>query len=89
MTTNIMPNTESSAATDDTAALGLDQIAAKMNAMKAMTQRNQIRATNEAVTGEDTEANVESPVAPEGSDAQPEVATLEAEDTEADRKSTV
>lgn len=74
MTTNIMPNTESSAATDDTAVLGLDQIAQKMDAMRSMTQRNQLRATDEPVTGEDTEANVESPVAPEGSDAQPEVA---------------
>jgi hypothetical protein len=74
MTDNITPNTESSAANENTAVLGLDQIAAKMDAMKAMTQRNQIRATNETVTGEDAEANAESPVAPDGSDAQPEVA---------------
>jgi len=82
MTTNIMPNTDASAATENTTVLGLDQIAAKMDAMKAMTQRNQIRATEQAVTGEPAEANAESPVAPEGSDAQPEVATPETEDLE-------
>jgi hypothetical protein len=80
MTQTIMPNTESSAANENTTVLGLDQIAAKMDAMKAMTQRNQLRATDETVTGESAEANVESPVAPEGSDAQPEVATPETED---------
>ena len=80
MTQNIMPNTESSAATENTTVLGLDQIAAKMDAMKAMTQRNQLRATDEPVTGEDAEANAESPVAPDGSDAQPEVATPETQD---------
>ena len=82
MTDTIMPNIESNAATENTAVLGLDQIAAKMDAMKAMTQRNQIRATNESVTGEDTEANVESPVAPDGSDAQPEVAELDSDDSD-------
>lgn len=79
MTNDIMPNDRPIAATDDTTALGLDQIAAKMNAMKEMTLRNQIRATEQSVTGEETEGNVESPVAPEGSDAQPEVATQEAD----------
>lgn len=73
MTDNITPNTESSAATENTAVLGLDQIAAKMDAMKAMTQRNQLRATDESVTGEDAEANAESPVAPDG-EIQPEIA---------------
>jgi hypothetical protein len=82
MTDTIMPNTEASAATENTAVLGLDQIAAKMDAMKAMTQRNQIRATDESVTGDPAEANAESPVAPDGSDAQPEVATLDNEDTD-------
>jgi len=80
MTDNLMPNTESSAANENTAVLGLDQIAAKMDAMKAMTQRNQIRATDQPVTGETAEANAESPVAPDGSDAQPEVAELDSDD---------
>lgn len=82
MTDNIMPNIESSAATENTAVLGLDQIAAKMDAMKAMTQRNQIRATDEPVTGEEAEANAESPVAPEGSDAQPEIAIPETDEVD-------
>lgn len=82
MTQNITPNDIPVAATENTTVLGLDQIAAKMDAMKAMTQRNQLRATDESVTGEEAEANAESPVAPEGSDAQPEVATHEFEDTD-------
>jgi len=80
MIDNITPNDTAVAATENTAVLGLDQIAAKMDAMKAMTQRNQIRATDPPVTGEPAEANAESPVAPNGSDAQPEVAELDNED---------
>jgi len=80
MIDNITPNDQAVAATENTAVLGLDQIAAKMNAMKEMTLRNQIRDSNEPVTGEPAEANAESPVAPEGSDAQPEVATQETDD---------
>jgi hypothetical protein len=80
MIDNITPNDHPIAATENTAVLGLDQIAAKMDAMKAMTQRNQIRDSNEPVTGEPAEANAESPVAPDGSDAQPEVATQDADD---------
>jgi hypothetical protein len=82
MIDNITPNDHPIAATENTAVLGLDQIAAKMDAMKAMTQRNQIRATEQPVTGEDAEAMAESPVAPDGSDAQPEVAQLENEDVD-------
>jgi hypothetical protein len=82
MMDNLTPNTESSAANENTTVLGLDQIAAKMDAMKSLTQRNQIRATEHAVTGEEAEANAESPVAPNGSDAQPEVATQETDDYE-------
>ena len=84
MTQTLTPNTEASAATENTAVLGLDQIAAKMNAMKEMTQRNQIRATDQPVTGDNAEANAESPVAPNGSDAQPEVATHEVDDYQSD-----
>ena len=80
MIDNITPNDIPVAATENTAVLGLDQIAAKMDAMKAMTQRNQIRATDQPVTGETAEANAESPVAPNGSDAQPEVAELDSDD---------
>ena len=80
MIDNITPNDNAVAATENTAVLGLDQIAAKMDAMKAMTQRNQIRATDQPVTGDNAEANAESPVAPDGSDAQPEVAELDSDD---------
>ena len=82
MIDNITPNDTAVAATENTAVLGLDQIAAKMDAMKAMTQRNQIRATDQPVTGDNAEANAESPVAPDGSDAQPEVAELDNEDVD-------
>ena len=82
MIDNITPNDNAVAATENTAVLGLDQIAAKMDAMKAMTQRNQIRATDQPVTGDNAEANAESPVAPDGSDAQPEVAELDNEDVD-------
>jgi hypothetical protein len=82
MIDNITPNDIPVAATENTAVLGLDQIAAKMDAMKAMTQRNQIRATDQPVTGDNAEANAESPVAPDGSDAQPEVAELDNEDVD-------
>jgi hypothetical protein len=51
-----------------------------MDAMKSMTQRNQLRDSSEPVTGEEAEANAESPVAPDGSNAQPEVATQDADD---------
>ena len=76
MTDTITPNAPSTA-NDQPAVPSLDTIAAKMDAMKAMTQRNQLRATEEAATGEEEQAVTESPVAPEGSDAEPEVAILE------------
>jgi hypothetical protein len=82
MIDNLMPNTEASAANENTTVLGLDQIAAKMDAMKAMTQRNLIRDSNETVTGETAEANAESPVAPDGSDAEPEIAEAQTDDTD-------
>jgi hypothetical protein len=60
------------AANAENAVPSLDSIAAKMDAMKAMTLRNQMRATEPTETGA-TEESV-SPVAPQ---AEPEVATLE------------
>lgn len=76
MTDIITPNSPATA-NDTTAVPSLDSIAAKMTAMKEMTLRNQIRATEPTATGESTEANVESPVAPEGELAPPEVAEPE------------
>jgi hypothetical protein len=81
MTDMITPNAPEGTANDTSAVPSLDQLAAKMNAMKETTLRNQIRATEDPATGEDAEANTDSPVAPEG-ESQPEVAELEAEDTE-------
>jgi hypothetical protein len=81
MTDMITPNAPDSTANDASAVPSLDQLAAKMNAMKETTLRNQIRSTEDTATGEDAEANAEFPVAPEGSDAQPEVDLLDNEDT--------
>jgi hypothetical protein len=52
-----------------------------MDAMKSLTQRNQLRATDGTEAGESAEANAETPVAPEG-DALPEVADDEYQDVE-------
>ena len=73
-----MPN-DAVAATDNNAVPSLDSIAAKMDAMKSMTLRNQIRATEGTETGEKAEANAESPVAPDGLDAEPEIVDTEEE----------
>jgi len=59
------PTTASSAATDTTAVPSLDSIVSKMTAMKEMTLRNQMRATEEAAPGEDVEAKTSTPVAPD------------------------
>jgi hypothetical protein len=72
MTQEITPNSPATA-TDTNAVAGLDAIAAKMDAMKAMTQRNQLRATDGTETGVSDEAITEEPVAPNG-ESQPEVA---------------
>jgi hypothetical protein len=72
MTQEITPNSPATA-TDTNAVAGLDAIAAKMDAMKAMTQRNQLRATDGTEAGVSDEAITEEPVAPNG-ESQPEVA---------------
>ena len=67
MTELIKPNIPlQDAATDNTAGPTLGSIAEKMTAMREMTQRNQIRATEETATGqEESKAEASSPVAPE------------------------
>jgi len=72
MTQDITPNSPATA-NDTNAVAGLDAIAAKMDAMKAMTQRNQLRATDGTEAGISDEAITEEPVAPNG-ESQPEVA---------------
>jgi len=72
MIDNITPNSPATA-NDTNAVAGFDQIAAKMDAMKAMTQRNQLRATDGTETGISEDSLTEKPVAPDG-ESQPEVA---------------
>ena len=75
MTTEIsMPNSEPAAASTQAAVPSLESIAQKMATMRESTLRNQIRATEQPATGPDEVATTSSPVAPDGSDAQPEVA---------------
>ena len=63
MTETISPNT-TGAVTESAAVPSMDSIAAKMTAMKEMTLRNQIGATNQTATGVDEEAEQSSnPVA--------------------------
>jgi hypothetical protein len=64
MTDTISPNTPQGAVTESAAVPSMDSIAAKMTAMKEMTLRNQIGATNPTATGVDDEAEQSSsPVA--------------------------
>ena len=81
MTENIMPNDAVAATENNAVAISDQSIAAKMDAMKSLTLRNQLRATEGTEAGESAEANAEIPVAPEG-DALPEVADDEYQDVE-------
>ena len=60
----ITPNAADSTATETPVAPSLDSIAQKMAAMRESTQRNQLRATEEATPGDSAEANAETPVDP-------------------------
>ena len=79
MTTEIMPNTPTGAATEPNAVPSLDSIAAKMTAMRDQTLRNQIGATEQAATGSEGLANPSEPVAPDNT--VPEVDSLDEFDT--------
>ena len=72
MTETITPNAPS-AATEQNAVPSLDMIAQKMTAMRELTQRNQIRTTEQTETGQDASAEASSPVAPDNGDIVPEV----------------
>ena len=72
MTETITPNAPS-AATEQNAVPSLDAIAQKMTAMRELTQRNQIRTTEQTETGQDATAEASSPVAPDNGDIVPEV----------------
>ena len=86
MTTLIKPNIPlTDAATDNPAVPTLGSIAEKMAVMREQTVRNQIRATEDAATGqEESKAEASSPVAPE----VPEDSNIDDVDLDADRKST-
>ena len=83
MTTDqsVAPNTIDGAATQHNAMPGLDQIAAKMTAMRAEAQRNRQGGDQPVATGEPAEAMAESPVAPDSEDTavEPEIADTSAE----------
>ena len=67
METTISPNTDTGAVADQSAVPSLDSIAAKMTAMKEMTLRNQIGATETTATGvDDVAEETSNPVAPSG-----------------------
>jgi hypothetical protein len=75
-TESVAPNTIDGAATQHNASISDESIFAKMAAMRDLTQRNQLRKSEEVATGESAqEANAESPVAPESEEYsdQPEV----------------
>ena len=67
METTTSPNTDSGAAAGQSAVPSLDSIAAKMTAMKEMTLRNQIGATEQTATGvDDVAEETSNSVAPSG-----------------------
>jgi len=77
MTTEISsPNLPEAATVQTTAPVSDQSIHAKMTAMRETTMRNQLRATEQAVTGDEAEANAESPVAPD----EPKITSLEDHD---------
>ena len=79
--TSVAPNTIDGAATQHNAMPGLDQIAAKMTAMREAAQRNRQGSDQPVAAGEPAEAMAESPVAPDGEEpsVEPEIADTEAE----------
>ena len=79
-TETVAPNTLDGAATQHNAMPGLDQIAAKMTAMRQQAQRNRLEVTTGVETGTPEQAVTEEPVAPEAqeqSTGEPEVAAAQ------------
>ena len=79
--TSVAPNTIDGAATQHNAMPGLDQIAAKMTAMREAAQRNRQGSDQPVAAGSAEEANTATPVAPDGEEpsVEPEIADTEAE----------
>jgi hypothetical protein len=82
-TETIMPNPSAestpAANVENAAPLSDDSLFAKMTAMRESTERNQLRALNDAETGSKEAAISSRPVAPE----EPEVSTTQTEEAEA------
>ena len=78
---SVAPNTLDGAATQHNAMPGLDQIAAKMTAMREIAQRNRLGGDQPVAAGSAEEANTATPVAPDGEEpsVEPEIADTEAE----------
>jgi hypothetical protein len=81
VTQSVAPNTINGAAQQHNAMPGLDQIAAKMTAMRAEAQRNRPGSDQPVAAGEAEEAITATPVAPDGEDTsvEPEIADTEVE----------
>jgi len=80
METTISPNTDTGAATNQSAVPSLDSIAAKMTAMREQTLRNQIgQQPEQTATGQDLSADESSPVAPSEPGAEVDDTTAEYE----------
>ena len=79
--TSVAPNTIDGAATQHNAMPGLDQIAAKMTAMREAAQRNRQGSDQPVAAGSAEEANTATPVAPDGEEpsVEPEIADTEVE----------
>lgn len=70
----VAPNTSTGAATQPNAVPSLDQIAAKMTAMRASAERNRSATTGPTETGSSDQATAEAPVAPDTTDSvEPEI----------------
>jgi hypothetical protein len=83
-TETVAPNTIDGAATQHNASISDESIFAKMAAMRDLTQRNQMRKSEEVATGEPAaEASAESPVAPNTDNSvEPEIVADDAWDSE-------
>lgn len=82
-TETVAPNTVDGAATQHNAMPGLDQIAAKMTAMREAVQRNRQGTPDSVETGASEQAETESPVAPEAVEQSSEPEIAETTETEA------
>jgi hypothetical protein len=84
-TETVAPNTIDGAATQHNASISDESIFAKMAAMRDLTQRNQLRKSEEDATGQSAaEASADSPVAPDSEEHsdQPEIVSDDAQYSE-------